>query len=136
MRHRKRGRHLGRTPAHRKAMYRNMVRSLVERFGTEKEYIFTTKQKAQEVRSLAEKCVTLAKKGTLHHRRRAISILRHKDTVSKLFADVKDRYGSRPGGFLRILKTDKRRLGDAAQLVYFGWVKDEEGSVAPVRKDD
>ncbi len=135
MRHRKRGRHLGRTPAHRKALYRNIIRSLVERFGTEKEYIFTTKEKAQEVRSLAEKCVTLAKKGSLHDRRRAISLLRHKDTVAKLFSEVKDRYGSRPGGFLRILKTDKRRLGDASKMVYFGWVQDRDTNVAPVRKD-
>lgn len=124
MRHLKRGKHLGRTPAHRRALFRNLIRSLVEQFGSEREFILTTKEKAKEARSLAEKCITLAKKGTLHHRRLAISLLRHKDVVAKLFGDVKERYLNRQGGYLRILKTDKHRLGDGADLVYFGWVKD------------
>lgn len=134
MRHRKSGRHLGRTPAHRKALYRNLVKSLVERFGTEKEFIYTTKEKAQEVRSLAERCVTLAKKGTLHHRRLAIQLLRHKETVQRLFADVRERYMDRKGGYLRILRTERRRLGDGAPLVFFGWVRDAAASAAPVKK--
>ena len=60
--------------------------------------------------------------------------MRHKETVGKLFAEVRDRYLDRPGGYLRILKTEKRRLGDGADLVYFGWVPEMTASVKPVKK--
>lgn len=111
MRHRKSGRQLGRKTKHRVAMFRNLVTSLLEH-----ERIETTEAKAKEVRGIAEKMITLGKEGSLHARRRALSFIRHKDVVSKLFSDVAGRFGNRSGGYTRIIPT-RRRTGDAARMV-------------------
>lgn len=131
MRHRVAGRHLSRTSEHRLALRRNMVSSLFEY-----ETISTTIEKAKEVRGFAEKLITLAKKGTLPARRRAIAMLNNRaivkeedgemvktgTVIGKLFSDIAPRYLDRPGGYTRIIKLPKRRLGDAGQLVLLQWV--------------
>jgi len=111
VRHRKKGRQLGRNTKHRHALFRNLVTSLLEH-----ERIETTEAKAKEVRGLAEKMITLGKDGSLHARRRALSFIQKKDIVSKLFDNVAGRFRGCPGGYTRIIPT-RRRPGDAAELV-------------------
>ncbi len=111
MRHRKKGRQLGRDTKHRLAMFRNLVTSLLEH-----ERIETTKAKAKELRGIADAMITLGKDGSLHARRRALSFIRAKDVVSKLFSNIAGRFRSRAGGYTRIIPT-RRRPGDAAELV-------------------
>ena len=110
MRHRARSRKLGRTSAHRKAMYRNMVTSLLEF-----ERIETTDAKAKEVRRIAERMITLGKRGGLHARRRALRVIRSREVASKVFEELADRYRERPGGYTRVLKLGIRK-GDAAAV--------------------
>ncbi len=110
MRHRARSRKLGRTSAHRKAMYRNMVTSLLEH-----ERIETTDAKAKEVRRIAERMITLGKRGDLHARRRALRVIRSRDVAAKVFDDLAERYRERRGGYTRVLKL-RTRVGDAASL--------------------
>jgi large subunit ribosomal protein L17 len=110
MRHRKAGRQLGRTSSHRKAMYRNMVASLVEH-----ETIRTTLPKAKELRRVIEPLITLAKEDGVSRRRQAFDRLRNRDAVGKLFNELGPRYKERPGGYLRILKMGFRD-GDAAPM--------------------
>ena len=114
MRHRKRGRHLGRTSAHRQAMRRNMVCNLflVGR-------IKTTPAKAKEVRGMAEKLITLARKGGLPQFRRALATLDDKFIVRKLFREIAPKFADRPGGYTRILHlpSSAGRLGDNAPQV-------------------
>jgi len=126
MRHRVAGRKLNRTSEHRLALRRNMVASLFEH-----ETISTTIQKAKEVKPFAEKLITLAKKGSLQHRRRAISLLGNRaifaeedgqmvkkgTVVGKLFSEIGPRYLERAGGYTRIIQMPLRRLGDNGQLV-------------------
>jgi large subunit ribosomal protein L17 len=112
MRHRKAGRHLNKTSAHRAAMFRNMAGSLIRH-----ELIKTTLPKAKELRRVAEPLITLAKNDSVHHRRLAFARLRDKEAVGKLFSDLGPRYQSRPGGYLRILKCGFRP-GDAAPMAY------------------
>jgi len=111
MRHRVSGRKLGRSSGHRRAMYRNLVTDLL---GYEK--ITTTEAKAKEVRSLAEKMITLGKKGGLHARRQALSFILDEKTTDKVFADLAPRYAERSGGYTRIIKLGPR-LGDGAAMV-------------------
>ncbi len=111
MRHRKRGRQLGRNTKHRLAVFRNLATSLVEH-----ERIETTEAKAKELRGITDRLITLGKQGTLHARRGALRVLRTKDAVSKLFDDVAKRFPDRHGGYTRIIKT-RQRPGDAAKLV-------------------
>ncbi len=111
MRHRKKGRQLGRQTKHRWALFRNLVTSLLDH-----ERIETTEAKAKEVRGFTDRMITLGKEGTLPARRRALAFLRSKDVVSKLFDDVAGRFQDRPGGYTRIVKT-RRRVGDAAEMV-------------------
>ncbi|MDH4302575.1 MAG: 50S ribosomal protein L17 [Nitrospira sp.] len=111
MRHRKKGRQLGRQTKHRGALFRNMVTSLLEQ-----ERIETTEAKAKEIRGFTDRMITLGKEGTLPARRRALGFLRSKAVVSKLFDDVAARFKDRPGGYTRIIKT-RRRIGDAAEMV-------------------
>lgn len=120
MRHRRRGRKLGRTWAHRKSMLRNMVTSLLEH-----ERIETTDAKAKEVRSLAERLITLAKRGngSVAARRRAARVVRDRAIVKKLFEELAPRYADRPGGYTRIVKVDNR-LGDSAPLSILQFVKE------------
>ncbi len=111
MRHRKDHRKLGRTPSHRKAMLRNMVTSLLEH-----EQIRTTDAKAKEIRRVAERIITLGKRGTLHARRQALETLRSKEVAAKVFDTLADRYRDRPGGYTRVLKLGERRHGDNASM--------------------
>ena len=110
MRHRKTGRKLNRTPSHRKALLRNMATDLLEH-----EEMVTTLPKAKELRPYAEKLITLGKKESLHARRRALSLIRRKSVVAKLFDDLAPRYAKRSGGYTRIVKLGNRK-GDAAPL--------------------
>lgn len=111
MRHRKKGRQLGRKTNHRRALFRSLVTSLLDH-----ERIETTEAKAKEVRGLTERMITLGKQGGLPARRRALAFIRSKAVVSKLFDDVAGRFRDRPGGYTRIIKT-RLRLGDAAAMV-------------------
>ncbi len=110
MRHKKFGRALGRSSAHRSAMFRNMVTSLFEH-----ERIVTTAEKAKEVRPIAEKMITLAKRGDLHARRQALSFIRSKRIVAKLFDQIGEQFKERNGGYTRIVRTGVRQ-GDAASM--------------------
>lgn len=107
MRHRLAGNHLGRTSAHRTAMARNMAVSLIDH-----ERIITTVQKAKNVKPFVEKLITLSKEPTVAHRRMAFARLRSDDAVKKLFDVLGPRFAARPGGYCRILKLSKPRLGD------------------------
>ena len=122
MRHRKRGRQLGRNTKHRLALFRNLATSLMEH-----ERIETTEAKAKELRGITDKLITLGKQGTLHARRGALRVLRTKETVSKLFDDVAKRFPDRHGGYTRIIKT-RQRPGDAAKLVAIELVETAAGS--------
>jgi len=117
VRHRVAGRKLGRPTGHRRAMYRNLVTDLL---GYEK--ITTTEAKAKEVRSLAERIITLGKEGGLHSRRQALSFVLDKRIAEKVFAELAPRYAERPGGYTRITKLG-RRLGDGAAMVQLELVK-------------
>ncbi|MBN1104981.1 MAG: 50S ribosomal protein L17 [Deltaproteobacteria bacterium] len=110
MRHRKAGRKLSRNSSHRKAMLRNIVTSLFRH-----EQIETTEAKAKELRPVAEKLITLAKRGDLHARRQALAYLEEKSTAHKLFDEMKDRYLDRQGGYLRIVRKGNRK-GDGAPI--------------------
>jgi large subunit ribosomal protein L17 len=110
MRHRKASLKLGRTSSHRNAMFRNMVTSLFKH-----QRIRTTDVKAKELRRWADNLITLAKRGDLHARRQALSIVREKEVVHKLFAEASELYGGRSGGYTRIIKLG-RRPGDAAPI--------------------
>jgi large subunit ribosomal protein L17 len=111
MRHLKAGRKLGRMTSHRLAMFRNMVTSLLEH-----ERIETTEQKAKEVKRLADKMVTLGKRGDLHARRQAMKIIRTETVGKKLFDEIAPRFKDRSGGYTRIIKLG-HRLGDNALVV-------------------
>ena len=110
MRHRKASLKLNRTTSHRKAMFRNMVTSLFKH-----DRIRTTDPKAKELRRWADHIITLAKRGDLHARRQALSIIIEKDVVHKLFEEAQERFGNSAGGYTRIVKLG-RRAGDAAPL--------------------
>jgi large subunit ribosomal protein L17 len=119
MRHRVKTRKLSRTSAHRKALARNLVAALIEH-----ERIVTTLTKAKAHRPFAEKLVTLAKEKNLHNYRRALSLLgNNKAAVAKLFDVLGPRFKERPGGYTRILKLEKPRLGDKAPRAYFEFVE-------------
>ena len=110
MRHRKSGRQLNRNSSHRKAMFKNMASSLFRH-----EIIRTTLPKAKELRRVAEPLITMAKEDSVANRRLAFSRLRDKEMVGKLFNELGQRYQSRPGGYLRILKCGFRP-GDNAPM--------------------
>ena len=120
MRHLKAGRKFGRTSAHRKALFRNMVTALIER-----ERIRTTLAKAKELRGKVEKTITLGKKGTLHARRHALRLVADRDSLKKIFGPLAERYANRPGGYTRIIKLGHRH-GDDAPMVFIELV-DREG---------
>ncbi|MBN1421738.1 MAG: 50S ribosomal protein L17 [Planctomycetes bacterium] len=121
MRHRKRGRKLNRTAAHRRALLRSLTCHLFRSFGA-RGYIVTTAEKAKTCRGFAEGLITLAKKGDLASRRLAVARLGgDKGIAKKLFDEIAPAYSERPGGYTRILRTSRRRLGDAAREVLFGF---------------
>jgi len=121
MRHLKAGRNLGRAPSHRSAMVRNMVTSLFKH-----EQLETTDARAKELRQVAEKMVTLAKRGDLHARRQAMATIREKAVVHKLFDELKDRFMDRQGGYVRIVKKENRK-GDGALISIIQLLLQEEG---------
>ena len=143
MRHKVAGRRLSRTKEHRLAMRRNMVASLIQH-----ETISTTMEKAKEVKPFAEKLITMAKKGTLAARRRAIALLGNRDiiehedqesvrkgtVIGKLFSELGPRYLDRPGGYTRIIRLSLRRLGDNGQLVLLQLIGADERSKAKAKK--
>ncbi len=110
MRHRKGLRKLGRSSSHRQALLRNMVTSLLDH-----ERIQTTDAKAKELRRIAERMITLGKRGDLHARRQALSVIRSKEVTGKLFDELAERYRERPGGYTRVMKLGQRQ-GDAAPM--------------------
>jgi len=116
MRHLRAGRKLGRTTAHREMMMRNLVTSMVLY-----EKIITTAAKAKELRRVAERLVTLAKRGDLHARRQAAEVLNDDKALQKLFGSVGGRYQERNGGYTRITKLDYR-MGDGAPLAAIEFV--------------
>jgi large subunit ribosomal protein L17 len=116
MRHQKKTVKLGRKAEHRKALLANQVCSLIEH-----QRIRTTLAKAKAVRPLAEKMVTLGKKGSIHARRTAFAVLRQKDAVKKLFDDIAPRSAERQGGYTRIIRLGQRK-SDAAPIAYLEWV--------------
>lgn len=112
MRHQNSGRSLSRTSSHRKAMFKNMMVSLLRY-----ELIKTTLPKAKELRKFVEPIITLAKEDTLHRRRLAFDRLRDREIVQKLFAEIGPFYKERPGGYLRILKSNYRKGDNALMAV-------------------
>lgn len=127
MRHRRAGRNLSRGTSHRLAMLRNMMTSLFRH-----EQLETTDAKAKELRPLAEKMITLAKRGDLHARRQALSVLKDKGVTHRLFDEIKDRYLSRQGGYVRIVKKDSRK-GDGAPISVIQLLP-EEGTKKKAKK--
>ena len=125
MRHLKAGRKFGRTSAHRKALFRNLVGALIQ-----KERINTTLAKAKELRGKVEKTITLGKKGTLHARRQAFKLAPQKETIQKVFGPLAERYAKRPGGYTRIIRIGLRR-GDNAPMAYIELVDRENEKVIP-----
>ena len=128
MRHNKSGRRLGRKPDHRQHMMQNMVISFFEN-----ERITTTVTRAKELRKLADKMITLGKRGDLHARRQALRVMHDQKIVAKLFEMIAPRYADRPGGYTRMIKLENRQ-GDNAPMVVFELV--EEGFVPKQKSDD
>jgi len=138
MRHSNAGRQLSRNSAHRKALRRNMAASLVQHGA-----IRTTGPKAKELRRFAERLITIAREGTLHARRRVISLLRDramtdndgefldKTVVQKLFDEIAPKYVDRPGGYTRIIRLAERRIGDAGEQVLLQLVEEKKVEATP-----
>jgi large subunit ribosomal protein L17 len=124
MRHAKAGKKLGRDSAHRKALYANLACALIEH-----GRIRTTEAKAKAVKPIAEKMITLGRRGDLAAHRQAVSFLRSKDVVHKLFSEVAPRFAERPGGYSRIVKLGPRQ-GDSADMVYLELVDHEPAATA------
>jgi len=110
MRHKVAGRRLGRSSAHRKALFRNLVTDLLNY-----EKITSTEAKAKEIRGLAEKMITLGKKGGLTSRRQALAFILDEKIAAKVFNELAPRYAERPGGYTRLIKLGPR-LGDGAPM--------------------
>jgi len=121
MRHRKARKRLGSSSSHRRATLRNMVTSLFKHGQLE-----TTDARAKQLKPLAEKMITLAKRGDLHARRQALSFIREKPVTHRLFGEIKDRYLDRQGGYVRIVKKGVRR-GDGAPVSVIQLLPTEEG---------
>src|SRR3989337_2858287 len=113
------GRKLGRPTDHRRALFRNLVTDLLQH-----EKIITTEAKAKEVRGLAEKVITLGKRGDLHARRQALRFVFDTKVVAKVFADLAARYAERPGGYSRIVKLGPRQ-GDGARMAQLELIEEE-----------
>ncbi len=134
MRHRRSGRRLSRSSAHRKAMFANMAASLVKH-----EQIKTTLPKAKEMKPIIDRLITLGKRGDLHARRQAHSALPDKAVVDKLFSTLAERYQQRPGGYSRVLKAGFR-YGDSAPMAVIELVERDEDAKGqdsgPLQFDD
>jgi large subunit ribosomal protein L17 len=134
MRHREKGRKLGRKKSHREMMLRNLVAALFER-----ESIRTTEARAKEARKLAEKILTWAKKGDLHSRRLALRYISDAGMIRRLFDEIAPRFENRNGGYTRIIKLTRRR-GDAASVVILELTEksekvEEEKAARKAKKD-
>src|SRR5213593_3627804 len=125
MRHRKRTAKLGMKSQHRRATLANMVCSLIQH-----NRITTTIARAKVARQYADKMVTLAKKGTLHHRRQALAFLRERQAVGKLFAELGKQHSDRQGGYTRIIRVGNRP-GDAAEVAILEWTGTVAAAPAP-----
>lgn len=134
MRHRKGPRKLNRTSSHRKAMFANMATALIKH-----EQIVTTLPKAKELRRIVDKLITLGKRGDLHARRQALSVIKDRDLVAKLFSTLAERYAERPGGYTRVLKAGFR-YGDSAPMAIIELVDRDEDAKGldsgPVQVDE
>jgi large subunit ribosomal protein L17 len=130
MRHQVKKGKLGRNTAHRRALLRNLVTSFLE-----KERVRTTLAKARSVRPVAEKMITLAKRGTLHARRQALAFMTKEAAVRKLFDEIGPRYKERPGGYTRIVKLDTR-AGDGASMAMLELVGAEFKAKVKKKKKD
>lgn len=124
MRHRNSGRNFSRTSSHRKAMFQNMMVSLLKH-----EMIKTTVAKAKELRTYMEPMITLAKADSIHHRRIAFARLRDREAVTKLFNEIAPHFQKRPGGYLRVLKCGYRK-GDCAPMAFVELVGREKSQDA------
>ncbi len=124
MRHANDHRKLGRSPSHRKALLKNMMNSIVL-----SERIETTVPKAKELRRLADRLITLGKRGTLHARRRAFALLSNKTATDKLFETLAARFTAREGGYTRIVRTGFR-VGDGAEMAIIEYLPAEEKKTA------
>ena len=127
MRHRNTGRQFGRNSSHRRALFRNLVTSLLEHGKVE-----TTEAKAKEIRGIADKMITLGKRGDLHAKRMALAYIQSRDVVAKLFSEIAPRSASRNGGYTRVIKT-RVRLGDSAPMAVIELV-DREGAAPSAPK--
>ncbi len=128
MRHRKAGKQLSRNSSHRRALLRNMVTSLLKH-----ERIETTDAKAKTIRPIAEKMITLAKRGDLHARRQALAYIQDKAVTHRLFDELKDRYLDRQGGYIRIVKKGIRK-GDGAPVSIVQLIPQDEEKKAVKKK--
>ena len=129
MRHNKSGRKLGRTAAHRKAMLRNMARSLLIH-----ERIRTTEHKAKELRGVVEQLVTLAQTDSVHARRMAYKVLENHQLVARLFNEIGPRFTGQPGGYTRVVKMSLPRAGDCAAMAIIELTKLD--GAAPVAREE
>ena len=130
MRHKKSGRKLGRTAAHRKALMRNMARSLLIH-----ERIRTTEHKAKELRGVVENLVSLAQIDSVHARRMAYKVLENHQLVARLFNEIGPRFQGQPGGFTRVVKMGLPRAGDCAPMAIIELTKlTGEAAAAPVKE--
>jgi large subunit ribosomal protein L17 len=130
MRHKVAGKRLGRSSAHRKALFRNLVTELLDH-----ELVRTTEAKAKELRRWGDRMITLGKRGSLHARRQAAAVVRRRAVVQKLFGDLAERYAARPGGYTRVVKLGVRP-GDAARMAVVELVDRAGGerAAAPKRR--
>jgi large subunit ribosomal protein L17 len=122
MRHRKAGRKLNRTSTHRRALFAALANALIKH-----EQIATTLPKAKELRRVADRLITLAKRGDLHARRQAFARIRDNAMVSKLFDTLGPRYAERPGGYTRVMKAGFR-YGDSAPMAVIELVERDESA--------
>lgn len=130
MRHKVEGRTLGREKGHRKALLRNLVSSLIIN-----ERIKTTHTRALEAKKLAERVITYAKKGTVHHQRLIYSIIQDRDLVKKVMNDIVPKFSEHNGGYTRIVKNGFRR-GDAAPMSLLEWVYFIPPEAKQTKKED
>ena len=128
MRHLKAGNRLGVTTAHRLAMMRNMVTSIIEN-----GQIICTLARAKEVRKPLDKMIGLGKRGTLHSRRQALRFVKSKEAMTQLFGDLAERYKDRNGGYCRIIKLGKNRLGDNSEMAIIQLLGSERDKLSELK---
>ena len=128
MRHLKAGNRLGVTTAHRLAMMRNMVTSIIEN-----GQIICTLARAKEVRKPLDKMIGLGKRGTLHSRRQALRFVKSKEAMTQLFGDLAERYKDRNGGYCRIIKLGKNRLGDNSEMAIIQLLGSEKDKLSELK---